>query len=413
MWLLILLACTDPEPSVLVETNGSIAYDADNDGFADVAIFQQPDGNQPGSLELFYGGEDGLSNARQTSFSISIAGGHARWVGDINGDGYADAAVASEDFGSSPLVSIAYGGPRGSTTTTQVQCNQGDAPESESGAFVRRAGDIDGDGIDDLVVTSAGRRMCTWLGRSGPHSGDPDHFEQGNVGSNFGSPYQAMGDIDGDGFDDLAMGTDIRRGSPAGLSNDTLFLPVSPLGVADPNGDGVIDLISSRQGSFSVWMGGADGFESATEIPHAVSLDYSNRVGIEFVSLGDVTGDGNQDLGVSIPWANESSAGWVALLEGGPQGYHMDTPVGTQIPPEYSFAPTGETIDLNGFRIGLMLGLGDIDGDGIGDIGIEVYNGGLAWIRGSTGRLSSDIDGAVLVNRASPRMAVTGSGAFP
>lgn len=421
---LFLAACSAPAPDVERLTNGAVAYDADNDGFADVAIVQRPEqngGNGIGSLELFYGGPDGLVQSRSASFPISVPYGHARWVGDVNGDGFADAAVATDTYGRPPSISLAYGGPRGSTGTVQVQCNQGVAPDDERGVNLGWVGDLDGDGIDDLMATSGGGRLCVWRGDGDGIEGEPDLFEQvagDRPATQAMARFEGLGDVDGDGLPDVAVGIELRHGAPTllGASSELPAFPTS--GRADPDGDGRSDIVNERFGptSFDVFLAGDGSFGGPIDHFVAAGTDVV-PVESELVHLGDITGDGRHDVAISIPSRDQggldlSTDGWVALLHGTDDGYAPGPPGGEAIDAVESFLPDPTAVELNGFRTGYVIGIGDIDGDGIGDLGVEVLNGGLAWIRGSTRTVGSSLDGYVLVNRAGPRMASTGPGAL-
>lgn len=414
-------ACADPAPSQPRTTNGSVAYDADNDGYADVAISQRPDGSSGGALVIHYGGDDGLDQARSTSLPISMEGSQAVWIGDINGDGYADAGVTTDVFGRPPSISIGYGGPRGSTGTTQVQCDGGEAPSSEGGAIIGRAGDLDGDGIDDLMATSRGGRVCVWRGRPERLTGAPELFEQA-VANNAPTTqamalWKGLGDVDGDGHADVALSGEIRLGGPGLLRDDGLLMPIFPAGgPADPNGDGIVDLVGAGPTVFECYLGRTTGFDSSISVRHTFNLASFTSVPVEseVVHLGDIDGDGTHDAAISVPYRDQgdvTTEGVFAMLYGGEDCYAGGAEGITTEPP--TFPVSVEAIGLNGFRTGYVIGLGDIDGDGIGDLGIENQLGGLTWIRGSTrGIRTGEVDGSIIVNRSGPRMAATGAGAW-
>jgi hypothetical protein len=137
------------------------AGDVDADGYDDVLVASTAWSNGQGlegRVQLFRGSASGLSAVPAWSvesdraaafFGFSVDG-----AGDTNMDGYDD-VVVSEDAFYRGRVSVFLGGP-GGPATTPAWFFTGPTPEGQLGQAVRGAGDVNGDGRDDLIVGSPG-----------------------------------------------------------------------------------------------------------------------------------------------------------------------------------------------------------------------------------------------------------------
>src|SRR5690606_25856384 len=115
------------------------------------------------------------------------------------------------------------------------------------------SGDFDADGVPDLLVGAAldqGRPAALlYRGRSTRFSIDPDHVERGHPLSTGAPDYTAIGDFDGaGGIDLLAVGDTLALAfSPPPSTSSPLTLPSGPLPIVHPagdvDGDGFDDLV--------------------------------------------------------------------------------------------------------------------------------------------------------------------------
>ena len=259
-------------------------------------------------------------------------------VGDFNGDGKQDLAVANENSGN---VSILLGDGAGSFSTA-TNFGAGDSPYSVA------VGDFNGDGKQDLAVANENSgNVSILLGDGAGSFSSATNFGAGN------SPYSvAVGDFNGDGKQDLAVANfnsdnvSILLGNGAGsFSTATNFgAGSSPTSVAvgDFNSDGKQDLAVTNFNSdnVSILLGdGAGGFSAASNF-HAGFQPYS-------VAVGDFNGDGRQDLAVS-----DQVVGLVAILLGnGASHFSAAT---------YFLAGSGA----------YSVALGDFNGDGKQDLAV-------------------------------------------
>ena len=226
-------------------------------------------------------------------------------VGDFNGDGKLDLAVANYGgYGFPSTVSILLGDGRGNFTLASSPA-AGDSPLSVA------VGDFNGDGNLDLAVANeVGGCVTILLGdgtgnftlTSSPAAGD----EPVSV---------AVGDFNGDGKLDLAVANwgyfsastvDILLGDGAGkftLASSTLTGSDSDaVAVGDFNGDGKLDLaVANRSGNnVSILLGDGAGNFTLTSSPATGSEPYS-------VAVGDFNGDGKLDLAVANSGSNTVS----------------------------------------------------------------------------------------------------------
>jgi hypothetical protein len=222
-------------------------------------------------------------------------------VGDFNGDGVQDLAVANDNPQSA---SVLLGNGDG---TFQVARNfaAGTYPRSIA------VGDFNGDGVQDLAVANLG---TYWLFLDGTVSvllgnGDGSFQPARNLWAGAGPTSVAVGDFNGDGIQDLAVanyGTDplyLDTGVSVLLGNgDGSFQPARNFGavrassfcvaVGDLNGDGVQDLALATYVGVSVLLGNGDGSFQAARNFATGSNPFS-------VAVGDFNGDGLLDLAVA------------------------------------------------------------------------------------------------------------------
>ncbi|MCA9492640.1 MAG: FG-GAP repeat protein [Myxococcales bacterium] len=274
--------------------------DVDEDGYDDVLIGAPwLDGARPGSgrVQLHRGGPNGLAQApawvdeaddTYSSFGFAVGGG------DVNGDGYVDLLVGAYSYGrhDGGAAFVYLGGPAGPSLTPdwRVVDPQGNA---EFGASLV-ALDVNADGYDDVAVGADrhenGERRegvaVLFLGSPNGPSTTPDWTAESNQASAEFGWSLAGGDIDGDGFDDLAVGS-----------------PQSSFGEA-------------AEGAVSVYLGSAAGL-AAAPVVRLESNQADAGFGSSVVLGADTDGDGVGELVVGAnTWDGAlTSEGAVFLYE--------------------------------------------------------------------------------------------------
>jgi Bacterial Ig-like domain (group 3)/FG-GAP-like repeat len=216
-------------------------------------------------------------------------------VGDFNGDGKLDLAVGGY-AGQSYSITILLGNGDGTFT------NKGSV--ATGGAFQAFAvGDFNGDGISDLAVANTTAGIVTILLGNGDGTFTPSTAATSPTGDN---PVTiSVADFNGDGIPDLAIGNDPQGGSTGSLTillgngDGTFTTAASPattsgvnsIAVADFNGDGKPDIAVANGLTLTMLKGNGDGtFASSTITPTAGFFVSSAMV------LGDFNGDGKADL---------------------------------------------------------------------------------------------------------------------
>lgn len=201
--------------------------DVNGDRYDDIVLgAESADGREPsaGRVDFYPGGPNGppskptwsaVGDRSHSGFGRSVVG-----VGDVDGDGFADFLVGhSGHSGSEVLDGRAYlyrGGPHGPLAPPAWS----GFPYGSGAGFssrMARLGDVNGDGVPDFVVSAPAYSASPKLLRSGVvtvllgHRGHLDHpgvwrVFSGETDSEFGSEVAGIGDFNGDGLADLAIG---------------------------------------------------------------------------------------------------------------------------------------------------------------------------------------------------------------
>ncbi len=415
------------------------AGDVNGDGYADIIIGAEGsdlEATNAGVAYLFsYGSTATLSawpawsdqgEADGDNFGTSVA-----TAGDVNGDGYDDVIVGAWDNnggGSSAGEAYVYHGSSVGLSTTPDWSDQGEAANDLFGQCVASAGDVNGDGYDDVIVgaywnddagDNAGE-VYVYHGSSTGLSTTPDWSDQGeDQGDWYGKSVACVGDINGDGYDDVIVGAMynsatthgeayVYHGSASGLSATPNwsdqgeaagdYFGARVAGAGDVNGDGYNDAIvsasqnddgGSNAGETYIYYGSFSGLSTTPDWSDQgeAANDY---FGLGVAAAGDVNNDGYGD--VIIGAYGKEIAG---TLQGKAYVYHGSSS-GLSATPDWSVEGEAGT-DYFGQEVN---GVGDINGDGYDDIIIGAYGNdnagqrdGKAYIyHGSSSGLSDTLD---------------------
>ncbi len=400
----------------------SLAYgDFDGDGFDDLVLGSPGEDigsiKDAGQINIVYGSASGLSMTRRKSIFQSKDGktdsglgvnaraeagdytGASLASGDVDGDGYDDLVIGSpgEDIGSikdAGQINVVYGSASGLSMTRRKSIHQsrdgktdaglGTNARAEAGDYTGASltmGDVDGDGYDDLVLGSPGedigsikdagqinivygsasglsmtRRKSIHQSRDGKTDAGLGTNARAETGDYTGASL-TMGDVDGDGYEDLVLGS-----------------PGEAIG--DKKGAGQINIVygsasglsTTRRKSIHQSRDGKTDAGLGTNA-RAETGDYTGAS----LTAGDVDGDGYEDLVIGSPGEDIGSttdAGQINIVYGSSSGLsttRMKSIFQSGDGKTDNGLGTGAVAEKGDFT-GASLAAGDVDGDGYEDL---------------------------------------------
>lgn len=304
--------------------------DLNGDGFEDIAVgapYDDDGGDDRGAVWILFLNADGTVQARQKisdqqgNFNNQLKdddlfGSSVAAIGDLDGDGISDLAAgapqANNDGTRKGAIWILFMNSDGTVRQSQrISDSDGDFNDNLSsgdrfGSAITGIGDLNGDGVHDLVVGANGHnsggveRGAIWVlfmqsdGKVNDQRkiapGDGGFEEDLDDNDAFGSALTGIGDLDGNGVNDLAVGA--------------------------PGDD---DGGSDRGAAWVLFMRNTGKVESATKISNSngdldTNLTDGDRLGSALAGLGNLDGNNANDFAVGMPRDDDDNNDAGALL---------------------------------------------------------------------------------------------------
>jgi len=366
-------------PSATVTGSGSSAYfgssldnagDVNGDGLDDIIIGEYG----TDSAYVLYGSTTSMSGTLDIDTVVGLAGGaditssstiyyfgyDTQGVGDVDGDGYDDVLVSDAGYTSSTTTAyILMGSASGLTGSVDAYTDAGAMlTEGQSYGYfgyygATDGGDFNGDGFSDVVV--------------GEYSNDDDS-------SNYGRAYMFQGPLSGT---TAASSADVIFTASSASGDSYLGRTVDNIG--DYNGDGLDDLAIG-----AYWFDGAGSYDGGAVFVYYGNTSFSPTIDVamsdvqiygtvdsEYLhksyGLGDIDGDGNADLMLGVQYYEDStsSAGWAGIVMGGTSGAldaYNDVTVSYETDESETYT-----------YLGVSANAADLDNDGETEIYIGAY----------------------------------------
>lgn len=243
------------------------AGDVDADGFDDLIVGSRYHalGDPTGNAQVLSGLDGSVLHTFSLTPNANFLPTAVAGVGDVNADGHDDLLIGDPVDGTGANnggTAVLYSGLDGSALHSFPSSVVG----QRKGYSVGCAGDVDMDGVPDLIVGSLASSVAgaAWV-YSGADGSELHQFTSGTTGDRFAFSVAGAGDVDGDGYDDVVVGAPF-------------------------------DSTGASSGGRALIYSGADG----TIVHDLVGTTSAGELGYFVRAAGDVDGDGLGDFLVGM-----------------------------------------------------------------------------------------------------------------
>lgn len=374
----------------------AVQSDVNGDGIADLVVASPSDdaaGADSGAVYVYFGSSNPLDLQHQSTAQadLKITGHHAGdafgadlCIGDVTGDHVPDLVVGANHVSLATAndagAAYVFRGPLAATTSmSALAANARLVGESlvagDRFGSALEIGDVDGDGVGDLMVGAAGHDApgksdagCVYLFRGGATMVSKG-AEQADFGFDGTSANERVGeritcgDLNGDGLVDLVVSSQFAD-------------PANPY------------YLSNAGQVYVVWGGAlqSQGLTAASAVFSGSAVE--DRFGAS-ATVADVNGDGTDDLIVGAPLSDgvDYDVGKVYVFLGGPT---LASRTADQADIVFAGQPTHNSL-------GRCVRTGDVNGDGIADVLVGAPE--ADYLNDDNGRAYLFLGGAGLANR--------------
>ena len=356
--------------------------DLNGDGFQDVAIGHPNFNLSRGRVEIYSGKDESLLSSATQGILGDEFGRAVASVGDLNGDGFDELLVGApfnDGAGANAGAAFVY------STKTGARLHDffGGAAGDLFGSALAAVPDMNADGFMELLVGAPGADGANGAdsGRAYLYSGGDYSLmltlEGPQAGALGGTAVDALGDMNGDGMTDLILGSpewdlvpflndkvgavQVLSGVTGGVlrtfsgDNQNSRFGSALAGIPDVTGDGLVDLVvgASEQAATQGLVRFFNGATGAV-LKDQLGVKVGDRFGYSVTRAGDIDGDGTQDVAVGAYPTSTKSAGYVRIY---------------RTPSLNLLAEFGPVEPGGGFGA-VVEGLGDLNGDGLSDMAV-------------------------------------------